>query len=207
VVILATGLDARAWRLPWVADTVVFEIDQPKVLQFKAETLRERGAQPAARDVAVPVDLRQDWPTALRDAGFDATQPSAWLAEGLLPYLPATAQDLLFERVQQLSAPDSRIAVEAFGPDYFDEEYQQRRRAAMQEMRDAVGRTGHEMADVTDLFYDEPRADVADWLGEHGWEVDAIGAAELIARHKRERATEMQENRSVFVEGRRLTGP
>jgi methyltransferase (TIGR00027 family) len=207
VVILAAGLDARAWRLPWVADTVVFEIDQPKVLQFKAETLRERDARPAARDVAVPVDLRQDWPIALRDAGFDATQPSAWLAEGLLPYLPATAQDLLFERVQQLSAPDSRIAVEAFGPDYFDEEYQQRRRAAMQDMRDAVGRTGHEMADVTDLFYDEPRADVAYWLCEHGWEVDTIGAAELMARHKRERATEMQENRSVFVEGRRLTGP
>jgi methyltransferase (TIGR00027 family) len=207
VVILAAGLDARAWRLPWVADTVVFEIDQPKVLQFKAETLREHGAQPAARDVAVPVDLRQDWPTALRDAGFDAPAPTAWLAEGLLPYLPATAQDLPFERIQQLSAQDSRIAVEAFGPDYFDEEYQQRRRAAMQEMRDTVGRTGQDMADVTDLFYNEPRADVADWLGGHGWEVDGIGAAELMARHKREQATEMQENRSVFVEARRLTGP
>jgi methyltransferase (TIGR00027 family) len=207
VVILAAGLDARAWRMPWVADTVVYEIDQPKVLEFKAETLREHGAQPAARDIAVPIDLRDDWPTALRESGFDASEPTVWLAEGLLPYLPAAGQDLLFERVQQLSAVDSRIAVEAFGSDYFDEEYQQRRQAAMQEMRDAVGRTGRQMADVTDLFYDEPRADVTDWLGQHGWEVDTIGAADLMARHKRERASEMQENRSVFVEGRRLTGP
>ena len=148
-VILAAGLDARAWRLPWVADTVVYEIDQPKVLEFKSETLRAHDAKAAARDVAVAIDLRQDWPTALRAAGFDKSEPTAWLAEGLLPYLPAAGQDLLFERVQRLSAPDSRIAVEAFGPDYFDEEYQQRRRAAMQEMRDAVGRTGHDIGDVT----------------------------------------------------------
>jgi methyltransferase (TIGR00027 family) len=207
VVILAAGLDARAWRLPWISDTVVYEIDQPKVLQFKAETLQAHGAHPAAHDVAVPIDLRQDWPTALQDKGFDADRPTAWLAEGLLPYLPATGQDLLFERIQQLSAPDSRIAVEAFGPDYFDEEYQQRRRTAMQEMRDAVGRTGHQVADVTELFFNEPRADVAAWLNEHGWEVDTIGAAELMGRHKREQATEMQENRSVFIDGRRLTGP
>lgn len=207
VVILAAGLDARAWRLPWVSDTVAFEIDQPKVLQFKAETLRAHGAAAAARVVDVPIDLRQDWPTALRDAGFDATEPTAWLAEGLLPYLPAAGQDLLFERIQQLSAPDSRIAVEAFGPDYFDEDYQQRRRAAMQEMRETAARNGREVADVSDLFFNEPRADVAAWLEDHGWEVNSIGAADLMARHKRERADAMPENRSVFVEGRRLSGP
>jgi methyltransferase (TIGR00027 family) len=207
VVILAAGLDARAWRSPWIAETVVYEIDQPKVLEFKSETLRAHGAKAVARDIAIPIDLRQDWPTALRAAGFDASEPTAWLAEGLLPYLPADAQDLLFERIQRLSAPDSRLAVEAFGSDYFDEEYQQRRRAAMQEMRDAVSRTGHDIGDVTDLFYNEPRADVADWLAEHGWEVDSIGAAELLSRHKRDRVSQMQANRSVFVEARRLAGP
>ena len=207
VVILAAGLDARAWRLPWIAETVVYEIDQPKVLEFKSETLRAHGAKAVARDVAVPIDLRQDWPTALRAAGFDASEPTAWLAEGLLPYLPADAQDLLFERIQRLSAPDSRIAVEAFGSDYFDEDYQEKRRAAMQEMRDAVASTGRKMADVTELFFNEPRADVADWLAEHGWEVDSLSAAELLSRHKRAQATEMQANRSVFVEARRLSGP
>lgn len=85
----AAGLDARAWRLPWPDGTVVFEIDQPKVLAFKEETLAAHGVEPVARHVGVPIDLRQDWPEALRQSGFDPTRPTAWLAEGLLPYLPA----------------------------------------------------------------------------------------------------------------------
>jgi methyltransferase (TIGR00027 family) len=206
VVILAAGLDARAWRLPWVSDTVVYEIDQPKVLQFKAETLRAHDAQSTARDVAVPMDLRQDWPTGLREAGFDPTEPTAWLAEGLLPYLPAAGQDLLFERVQQLSAKDSRIAVEAFGHDYFDPERQQERRARMQEMRDAVAKTGQEMADVSELFFNAPRADVADWLSDHGWDVSTDTSTELMMRHKRDMAGDVPDTGSVFIEGRRLTG-
>lgn len=205
VVILAAGLDARAWRLPWVADTVVYEIDQPKVLDFKAETLREHRAQARARDVAVPIDLRQDWPTALREAGFDATQPTAWLAEGLLPYLPAAAQDLLFERVQALSAPDSRIAVEAFGDDYFDDAKMQERRSGMEDMRAAVAKSGRQMADVSELFFNEPHADVADWLRDHGWEVDSATSAELLARHKRNLDSAIPDMGSSFVEGRRLS--
>ena len=92
VVILAAGLDARTWRLPWVTGTVVYEIDQPKVLEFKADTLRTHDVRPVARYVPVPIDLRQDWPMALRDTGFDRTEPTAWSAEGLLLYLPAAAQ-------------------------------------------------------------------------------------------------------------------
>src|SRR5215211_1019879 len=80
-VILAAGLDARTWRLPWIDGSVVYEIDQPKVLDFKADTLRAHN--PATRHVAVAVDLRQDWPKALRNAGFDPTIPTAWSAEGL----------------------------------------------------------------------------------------------------------------------------
>lgn len=104
-VILAAGLDARAWRLPWLGGTTVYELDQPRVLEFKVSTLRQRGALPRCNRVDLPVDLRQDWPTALQQAGFDASAPSAWTAEGLLMFLPAAAQDLLFERVQALAAP------------------------------------------------------------------------------------------------------
>jgi methyltransferase (TIGR00027 family) len=96
VVILAAGLDARAWRLPWPDGTVVYELDQPKVLEFKSNTLREHGADPTAQLVNVPIDLRQDWPKALREAGFDPSRPAVWSAEGLVRYLPAHAQDLLF---------------------------------------------------------------------------------------------------------------
>src|SRR6185312_7496555 len=87
VVILAAGLDSRAYRLNWPAGTTVFEIDQPKVLEYKTSTLDAHGAQPRARRVPVAVDLRDDWPAALIAAGFDPSQPTAWLAEGLLPYL------------------------------------------------------------------------------------------------------------------------
>ncbi|MEO3758755.1 SAM-dependent methyltransferase [Mycobacterium sp. B14F4] len=114
-VILAPGLDARAWRLPWVGGSVVFEIDQPKVLAFKAEVLHRHEATPGARWVAVPVDLRDDWPDALRGGGFDTTEPTAWAAENLLAQMPAEGQDLLFERIHDLSARGSRVAVEDFG--------------------------------------------------------------------------------------------
>ena len=122
VVILAAGLDSRAWRLPWPDGVTVYELDQPRVLEFKASTLRENGAQPTCNLVNVPVDLRHDWPAALQQAGFDASAPSVWSAEGLLPFLPAVAQELLFERVQALGAPGSRIAVEAPGPDFLDQD-------------------------------------------------------------------------------------
>ena len=120
VVILAAGLDARAWRLPWPDGTRVFELDQPKVLEFKSRTLREHGAKPRAARIEVPIDLRRDWPAALRQAGFDPAVPTAWSAEGLLRYLPSEAQDLLFERIQTLSCVGSRVVVNALTNEALD---------------------------------------------------------------------------------------
>ncbi|MDH6243911.1 class I SAM-dependent methyltransferase [Mycobacterium sp. OTB74] len=202
VVILAAGLDARAWRLPWPDGTTVFEIDQPKVLAFKEETLAARGAEPVARHVSVPMDLRQDWPEALRQAGFDVCTPTAWLAEGLLPYLPAAAQDLLFERVHELSAPGSRVAVEGFGTEYFSEENQRIRRERMEAIRAEAAHSGQQLSDVSDLFYIEPREDVADWLTRHGWQVSVESSADLAARYKPEFDTKVPEVGSEFVDGK-----
>src|SRR6201996_2948738 len=117
VVILAAGLDSRAYRLDWPDGTVVYEIDLPKVLEYKAETLAGHGATPVADRRPVPVDLRHDWPQALRDAGFDTTRPTAWLAEGLLPFLPGQAQEAMFASIGTLSGSGSRVAVEIFGVD------------------------------------------------------------------------------------------
>ncbi len=166
IVILASGLDSRAYRLDWPAGTVVYEIDQPKVLEYKAATLAAHGAQPSAERHEVPIDLRQDWPAALRAAGFDPSQPTAWLAEGLLMYLPGAAQDRLFEQITALSAAGSRIAVETAG------RHAPERREVMRErferIADQIGM--QEGPDITDLTYDDPdRADVADWLNAHGW--------------------------------------
>ncbi|UXA14671.1 class I SAM-dependent methyltransferase [Mycobacterium sp. SMC-8] len=115
-VILASGLDSRAYRLDWPTGTTVFEIDQPAVIEFKTATLAALGAQPAAQLHTVAVDLRDDWPAALREAGFDADVPTAWIAEGLLVYLPPDAQDRLFDEITHLSAPGSRLATE-YHPD------------------------------------------------------------------------------------------
>lgn len=202
VVILAAGLDARAWRLPWPEGTTVYELDLPKVLEFKASTLRDHGAQPTARRVDVAVDLRQDWPEALRQAGFDPAAPSVWSAEGLLPFLPATAQDLLFDRIQDLSAAGSWLAVEATGPDFLDPDVRARQRALTQRYRDvAATARGGDVPDFDDLWYFEARTDVAAWLGSHGWETTVVTTAELLARcHSRPPAgIEDTIPRSLFV--------
>jgi methyltransferase (TIGR00027 family) len=199
-VILAAGLDARAWRLPWAADSVVYEIDQPKVLAFKAETLADD--QPAARYVGVPIDLRQDWPKALRQAGFDPQEPTAWSAEGLLPYLPAEGQDLLFERIGELSAPGSRIGVESFGAGFFDPAYLANRREQLRRMREAAGTDDSDAPDVQDLWFVEDRADVADWLMDHGWRVSSEEAGTLMERYGRapNASAEDVTPRTTFVE-------
>jgi methyltransferase (TIGR00027 family) len=197
-VILAAGLDARAWRLPWIHGSVVYEIDQPQVLAFKADTLEARGARPATRYQAVPIDLRADWPTALREAGFDPSTPTAWSAEGLLPYLPAAGQDLLFERIVTLSAPDSRIAVEALSPSFFDPDYLERRRQYLRRIQEDAA------PDPDDLWFIEERTDLTRWLAEHGWAVTAIEALKLMERYDRPPEGDLANlaPRSVFIEGR-----
>jgi methyltransferase (TIGR00027 family) len=116
-VILASGLDARAYRLPWPAGTVVYEIDRPRVLDFKSRTLAGLAASPTAERRAVAADLRDDWPQALCQAGFDPGRPSAWSAEGLLSYLPPETQDRLLDAVTGLSVTGSRVATESRSPD------------------------------------------------------------------------------------------
>ena len=112
IVIIASGLDARGYRLAWPSSSTVFEVDQPNVLEFKHSVLADAGVEPTARLHAVAVDLRDDWPTALLCASFGPRQPTAWIAEGLLPYLSPQAQRMLFDRVTTLSAPGSRLATE-----------------------------------------------------------------------------------------------
>lgn len=179
VVILASGLDSRAYRLDWPAGTTVFEIDQPKVLEYKDCTLKAHGAQPAAALRQLPIDLRNDWPKALREAGFDLSTPTAWLAEGLLMYLPAEAQDRLFENITELSAPGSRIAAEVMG-----EHAAERRERMRERMEKFAGQLGVEnMVNVQDLTYDDPdRADVAQWLNAHGWAATGVSSQDEMQR-------------------------
>ena len=179
IVILASGLDSRAYRLAWPAGTTVFEIDQPKVLEYKATKLADNGVQPAATLHQVPMDLRNDWPKALRENGFDPGKPTAWLAEGLLMYLPADAQDRLFALVTELSAPGSRIAAEAVG--VRSDERRQEMSARFEKIADELGIKRE--IDVAELMYNDPeRADVADWLNAHGWRAKAVTSQDEMRR-------------------------
>ncbi|OBF11950.1 SAM-dependent methyltransferase [Mycobacterium sp. ACS4054] len=179
VVILASGLDSRAYRLDWPAGTTVYELDQPEVLAYKATTLAENGATPSAERREVAIDLRQDWPAALRAAGFDPTQRTAWLAEGLLMYLPAEAQDRLFTLIGELSPAGSRVSAET-APNHV-EERRQLMRERFRKVADEIGL--EETVDVGELMYrDDNRADVAEWLNEHGWRATAEHSIDAMRR-------------------------
>ncbi len=165
-VIVAAGLDSRAYRLEWPTDTTVFEVDLPKVLEFKAGVLGERGARPKARRVEVAADLRSDWSRPLEAAGFDAEIPSAWSVEGLLPYLDDDAQKHLFTRISGLAAPGSRIAIGALGSRLDHDQLE-----ALDTAYPGVNMSGD--VDFSALTY-EPKSDPADWLVQHAWSVDPV---------------------------------
>ncbi len=195
VVILAAGLDARAWRLPWPDGTVVYELDQPKVLEFKSNTLREHGARPTAQLVNVPIDLRQDWPKALRENGFNPSLPTAWSAEGLVRYLPAQAQDLLFERIHSLSAHGSWLASNVPGAGFTDPDLVRRQREDLQRVRAAVAKlVNTEITDFDDLWYPEDRRAIDGWLRDNGWDVTTTTFAELMARYGRSVARDAEDS-------------
>jgi methyltransferase (TIGR00027 family) len=178
-VILASGLDSRAYRLPWPDGTVVYEIDQPQVIEAKTAAMADIGATPTADRRAVAVDLRDDWPEALRRAGFDTTQPTAWSAEGLLVYLPPEAQDRLFDDITALSAPGSQLSTE----------YHPHGGASLGERANAVSDawiTHGFNVKLTDLFYAGDRKPVVDYLTGLGWQVHARTRPEVFAGYGRE---------------------
>ncbi|HTX94396.1 MAG TPA: class I SAM-dependent methyltransferase [Mycobacterium sp.] len=165
-VILAAGLDARAYRLSWPPGSVVYEVDQPKVVEFKSAAMSNLGAAPAADRRTVSIDLREDWPAALRSAGFDVSQPTSWSAEGLLMYLPPEAQDRLFDNITELSAPGSRLATE-----YHPESGPTMTERA-QEFNDRWARFGCDI-NLSGLFFDGERSNVVEYLTNRGWQVTA----------------------------------
>ncbi|MCV7444569.1 class I SAM-dependent methyltransferase [Mycobacterium paraense] len=173
VVILASGLDARAYRLPWPAGTTVFEVDQPEVIAFKQATIAELGATPTADLRAVPIDLRHDWPAALRQAGFDTGRPAAWAAEGLLGFLPAEAQDRLLDQVTELSADGSRLVAEVFW----------NTGVSGDALNAASGKWRENGLDIAlgDLGFPGERNDVATYLADRGWRPARTPLNQLLA--------------------------
>lgn len=177
-VILASGLDSRAYRLEWPAGTTLYEIDQPRVIAFKRTELSRVGAAPTTELKSIAIDLRDDWVSALTGAGFDPNQPSAWIAEGLFGYLPPEAQDRVLDAVTSLSAPGSMIGVEAVphNPDIDQDAVRERMREATEKWR----AFGFDL-DFSELTFSGERNDVAEYLDERGWRTEGIAMSALLA--------------------------
>ncbi len=172
IVLLAAGLDSRAYRLPWPEDTVVFELDQPLVLEFKRDVLAGRGDQPTADRREIAVDLRDDWATALNDAGFDRHRPAAFLAEGLMVYLPAVAQGQLFAGIDSLACSGSHVAIEE-GEPMPDEVFQFLKAREQAEGADAT---------FFALIYNEQFERADTWFGRHGWTPERTPLSEYLVQ-------------------------
>jgi methyltransferase (TIGR00027 family) len=193
-VILAAGLDARAYRLSWPSGSVVYEVDQPKVVEFKTATMSALGAAPAADRRTVSIDLREDWPAALRSSGFDDTKPTSWSAEGLLMYLPPEAQDRLFDNITALSAPGSKLATE------YHPESDTTMSERAQEFNQRWVKLGCDI-DLSGLFFDGERSNVVDYLAGGGWQVASRPRRELFTDYGRSfpEDDEMQQLRNIVT--------
>jgi methyltransferase (TIGR00027 family) len=171
VVLLAAGLDARAFRLPWPDGVRVFELDLPGVLVFKEAVLAGCGAVPGCTRTVVPADLREDWATELVAAGFDRAAPTAWLAEGLLLYLTADEAARLLTETGELSAPDSQLSFE--------------HGTIADTALLTQARAMPAMAQYTSLWKGGLGVDAPGWLSRHGWQPQLHDRAELAASYGR----------------------
>jgi methyltransferase (TIGR00027 family) len=178
VVLLAAGLDARAFRLSWPEGVRLWELDTPEVFAFKERILTGRGATPGCERIVIPADLREAWPAALRGAGFDARKPTAWLIEGLLMYLDEGERDLLLDRVGALSSRGSRLALDHrpgfFSPPAIGTDDAARARSAARFAALAAAASS-----------DASLTDPAGWLARHGWNAEVAEPATIFARHGR----------------------
>lgn len=171
VVLLAAGLDTRAFRLTWPQDVRLYELDLPALLSYKEKILGEQGAKPAVARTLVAVDLREDWAARLRAAGFDPTAPTAWLIEGLLVYLEPQDAIGVLASVTDLSASGSQVACE-------------HRDDKGQHSPGRAARATAELSEVTTMW--KEGIPTYDWLADHGWDVESHDGNELAVDYGRE---------------------
>ena len=168
VVLLACGMDSRAFRLGWPTGTTVYEVDQREVLAFKSTVLQEMHAHPQCWRIEVAVDLRSDWPARLLNAGFDPGKPTSWLAEGILYALNPTAADLFLARITACSTPGSTLAC-----DHAEDS------ALLRAARAAIS------PELVSMWQGGPPGDLGSWLRTAGWNADIAEIAQVAAEYSR----------------------
>lgn len=159
VVGLGSGLDTRSYRLQWPAGTVLYEIDQASVQNYKRAVLDDISAAPKCTLERVDVDLGDDWAGKLTAAGHDPAQPTLWFTEGVLFYLPEKLAADVLQRAAALSAPGSRLAVDLIGTGIFRFPYM---RAFLKRLEEADS--------PWQFGTDRP----GEFLSENGWVTDVV---------------------------------
>jgi methyltransferase (TIGR00027 family) len=164
VVLLAAGLDTRAFRLSWPAGTSVFELDQPQVFAHKEAVLEASGATATCDRRVVEADLRVDWPRALVASGFDQSRPTVWVAEGLMFYLPEVAVRGLLDDASHLSAHGSHLVAD----------FMSATPGPPQQFKDLFASLGAPFVFATD--------DPAALVRSQGWDAEVLSLADVAHR-------------------------
>lgn len=156
VVLIASGMDARAYRLSWPDGVVVYEVDHEALLAEKRRRIDRIGASPKVTRREVPADLAGDWLPSLEQAGHDRDAPTLWIAEALLFFLTHEQAASLLSALGTVSAPGSWLALDILSEQLL-------------------------RSPATQLFLANLRADGIPWLfgtdeparflGESGWEL------------------------------------
>jgi methyltransferase (TIGR00027 family) len=170
IVILAAGMDGRAWRLDWPTGTILYELDLPNMLIFKNAMVAKSTLAPHCERRTLAVDFNDDWQTPLLQAGFDRAAPTVWIAEGLLPYLTASECDMLVSTTACLSAPGSELLVEHNS----------------RVMDGDIGKLLREAGETTGAPWKSSRDDMGRWLAGFGWDAEVRRGYDAAAEFGRE---------------------
>jgi methyltransferase, putative, TIGR00027 family len=166
VVLVAAGLDTRAYRLDLPPDLVFYEVDLPGVFAYKDPILAAAGAPPACQRVPVLADLSEPWYEALQAGGFRPNLPTVWIAEGLFFYLTEEQTRGVLSELTAVSAPGSVLIFDAIQPSFFTEPAYSRFRTYLKS-RNVPWRSS--IADPVTL------------LAGYGWRGEAYATDDLIA--------------------------
>ena len=170
VVLVAAGMDARAFRLDWLPRTRLYELDRPEVLSAKDAVMDRLRTQPSCERHTVGVDLEQPWAQALLDAGYEVQEASVWLIEGLLFYLSPTTVRTLLEAVSSLASEGSRLGMDLVNRELLTS-------PVMWPLLKTFARRGV----MGGFGTDDPEALLAD----HGWEAHVTQPGEREANYER----------------------
>ena len=152
----------------------IYEVDQPQVIEWKQSVLSGLGWTAEPHHHCVGIDLRHDWPTALRQEGFDDAQPTVWIIEGLLiGYLPDQAHDEILDAITALSAPGSRIVA-----DYVHSARADALGEKLRELHPIWNERDPEV-DLSSLTFSGQHADPAAYLAERGWTTRSTDLTEV----------------------------